>query len=187
MNWLDLAVLALLVVAYVGLHLLRRRRVNFSLLTLLALAIGIPIGLVGRGHAEYIEPIGRIYINILLAVVGPLIAVALISSIVSLGSLEKLRTIGLRSTGWLLLSNAIAVVLALGVGLASGTGSGLNETVGGQQLNVLENSVQNFRDVVIGFFPNNVVGDFGANHIIPIILISVTIAVATWPWSSGTR
>ncbi|MGO4255895.1 dicarboxylate/amino acid:cation symporter [Marmoricola sp. RAF53] len=178
MKWPDLVALALVVVAYVGIHLLRRRKVNFSLLTLLALAVGIPIGLAARGHADYIEPIGRIYINILLAAVGPLIAVAIISSIASLGGLEKLRTIGLRSIFWLLLSNAIAVVLALGVGLATGTGSGLDEKVGGQQLSVLENSVQNFTDVVVGFFPVNVVGDFGANHIIPIILISVTLAVA---------
>ena len=104
--------------------------------------------------------------------------VAIISSIASLGSIEKLRTIGLRSIGWLLLSNAIAVVLALGVGLATGTGSGVNETVGGEQLSVLQNSVQDFTQVVVDFFPMNVVGDIGANHIIPIILISVTLAIA---------
>ncbi|RNL63088.1 dicarboxylate/amino acid:cation symporter [Nocardioides marmoriginsengisoli] len=178
MKWPDLAVLAGVVVVFVGLHLLRRRRTNFSVLTLIALAVGIPIGLLARDHVAYIEPIGRIYINVLLAVVAPLIAVAIISSIASLGSIDRLRTIGLRSIGWLLLSNAVAVVLALGVGLASATGSGVDETIGGQQLSVLQNSVQDFTQVVVDFFPSNVVGDFGANHIIPVILISVTVAIA---------
>lgn len=178
MKWPDLAVLALVAVVYVGLHLLRRRRVNFSLLTLVALGLGIPIGLVARSRIEYVEPIGRIYINVLLASVAPLIVVAIISSIASLGSIEKLRTIGLRSILWLLLSNAIAVVLALGVGLATGIGGGVHEKVGGEQLSVLQNSVQDFTQVVVDFFPTNVVGDLGANNIIPIIVISVTVAVA---------
>lgn len=178
MNWPDLAVLALVAVVFVGIHVLRRRHLNFSVLTLIALAVGIPIGLVARSHISYVEPIGRIYINVLLASVAPLIVVAIISSIASLGSIEKLRTIGYRSIGWLLLSNAIAVVLALGIGLASGTGRGVDEKLGGEELSVLQNSVQDFSDVVVDFFPSNVVGDLGANHIIPIILISVTVAIA---------
>jgi Na+/H+-dicarboxylate symporter len=177
-KWPDLAVLALVVVIFAGIHLLRRRRLNFSLLTLLALAAGIPLGLIARSHVEYVEPIGRIYINILLASVAPLIAVAIISSIASLGSIEKLRTIGFRSIFWLLASNAVAVVLALGVGLATGIGGGVDEQVGGEELSVLQNSVQDFTQVFVDFFPTNVVGDFGANHIIPIILISVTVAIA---------
>lgn len=178
MKWPDLAVLALVAVVFVGIHLLRRRRINFSLLTLVALVVGIPIGLVARSHVEYIEPIGRIYINVLLASVAPLIVVAIISSIASLGSIEKLRTIGFRSIGWLLASNAIAVVLALGAGLATGIGRGVDEQLGGEELSVLQNSVQDFSQVVVDFFPTNVVGDLGANHIIPIILISVTVAIA---------
>lgn len=178
MKWPDLAALAVVTLVCIGLHLLRRRRVSFSALTLIALAAGIPIGLVARTHIEYVEPIGRIYLNVLLASVAPLILVAIVSSIVSLGSLEKLRSIGLRSIGWLLLTNAVAVLLALGFGLASGTGTGVNESLGGEQLSVLENSVQRFTDVIVDFFPTNVVGDLAANNIIPIILIAVTVAVA---------
>jgi Na+/H+-dicarboxylate symporter len=178
MSWPDLAVLGAVAGAYVVIHLLRRRHVNFSVVTLIALAIGVPIGLLAGGHVTYIAPIGRIFINILLASVVPLIMVAIVSSIVSLGSIEKLRTIGLRSILWLLGLNAIAVVLALGFGLAAGTGIGVNATLGGEQLSVLQNSVQDFTSVVVDFFPVNVVGDMGANHIIPIILVSVTVAVA---------
>ena len=178
MNWPDLAVLALVAASYVGIAVLRRRHLNFSVITLLALVVGVAIGLIGRGHADYIEPIGRIYINLLLASVAPLVVVSIIASVVSLGSIEKLRTIGLRSVGWLMLSTLIAVFLALGAGLASGTGRGVNESLGGEQLNVLENSVQSFTDVVVGFFPVNIVGDLGANHIIPLIVLSLAAAVA---------
>jgi Na+/H+-dicarboxylate symporter len=177
-KWLDLAALAGVAVVFVGLHVLRRRRLNFSLLTLIALAVGIPVGLAARGHVSYVEPIGRIYVNVLMASVAPLIVVAIVSSVVSLGSVAKLRSIGLRSVVWLMASNAIAVVLALGVGLGAHTGAGVHETLGGQQLSVLQNSVQDFTKVVVDFFPVNVFGDLSANHIIPIILISLTVSIA---------
>ena len=178
MNWPALAVLGAVAASYVGIYVLAKRRFNFSLLTLSALGAGIVIGLVGRGHAEWIEPIGRIYINLLLASVAPLVIVSIIASITGLGTLEKLKTVGLRSFGWLMLTNVIAVILTLGVAISLGIGKGVNETVGGEQLNVLENSVQSFTDVVVGFFPVNVVGDLGSNHIIPIIVISIALAIA---------
>jgi Na+/H+-dicarboxylate symporter len=177
-SWPDLAVLAVTLIAFGAIYALRRRHVNFSVVTLIALAIGVPIGLAANSHVTYIEPIGQIFINILLATVVPLIMVAIISSIVSLGSVEKLRSIGVRSTLWLLATNAIAVVLALGFGLATGIGTGVDESLGGEQLSVLENSVQDFTSVVVGLFPTNIVTDMGANHIIPVILVSVTIAIA---------
>lgn len=178
MKWLDLAALAGLIVLFVGIYLAGKRKVNFTVLTLAGLGLGIPLGLAARGHAEYLEPFGKIYINVLLASVAPLIVVAIISSVASLGSIAKLRSIGLRSAGWLLASNALGVILALGIALASGTGRGVHDTVGGQELSVLENSVQSFTDVVVGFFPVNVVGAFGSNAILPIIVIAVTVSVA---------
>ena len=92
--------------SWAGIWWLRKRGLNFSLVALFALAVGVPIGYFAGEHVEAINPIGRIYINILLATVGPLILVAIVSSITSLGELAKLRSIGLRSIFWLLLSNA---------------------------------------------------------------------------------
>ena len=178
MNWPAIAVLGAVAASYVGIFFLNRKRFNFSLLTLSALGVGVVIGLLGRGHSEFIEPIGRIYINLLLASVAPLVVVSIIASITSLGTIEKLRTVGLRSFGWLMVTNIVAVILTLGVALSIGIGKGVNETVGGEELSVLQNSVQSFTDVVVGFFPTNVVGDLGSNHIIPIIVLSIAISIA---------
>lgn len=178
MKWLDLAALAGLIVLFAAIYVASKRKVNFTILTLSGLGLGIPLGLAARGHAEYLEPFGKVYINVLLASVAPLIVVAIISSVVGLGSIAKLRSIGLRSAGWLLASNALGVILALGLALAVGTGRGVHDTVGGQQLSVLENSVQSFTEVVVGFFPVNVVGAFGSNAILPLIVIAVTVSVA---------
>ncbi len=117
-NWSALAPLAAVAVSWVGIWWLRKRQLNFSLIALFALAVGVPIGLLAGSTSTAINPIGHIYINVLLASVAPLILVAIVSAITSLGSLAKLRSIGLRSIFWLMLSNALAVVLALGLALA---------------------------------------------------------------------
>lgn len=177
-TWSTLGPLAAVAVSWAAIWWLRKRQLNFSLVTLFALAIGIPIGLVAGQHVDAIAPIGRIYINVLLAVVGPLILVAIISSISSLGSLMKLRSIGLRSVFWLLLSNALGVAVAIGLALAFQPGRGTQRELGALSTDTIQGQVQGFGDVLVGFFPTNIVTNFGANDIIPIILIAVTLAVA---------
>lgn len=174
----NLVVLFAVVAAAMGIYTASKRGANFSILALGALTLGVPIGLLGQGHSDYIEPIGRIYLNLLMACVAPLIVISIISAIVSLGSIQKLRTIGLRSSGWLLLSNALGVVLALGLALSVGIGSGVNAQLGDAQVAMVENSVANVEQVVIDFFPVNLAGDFGANRIIPLIIVAVAVGVA---------
>src|SRR4051794_18331253 len=131
MNGPALATLAAVALSWGGIWWLRRRRLHFSLVALTALAVGVPIGLLAGEHVDAINPIGRIYINVLLATVGPLILVAIVSSMVSLGGLAKLRSIGMRSVFWLLASNAVAVVLALGLGFVFQPGRGVHRELGG--------------------------------------------------------
>lgn len=174
-GWATLGAVAL---SWVAIWYLRKRQLNFSLVALLALAVGIPIGLLAGTEVEQIAPIGQIYINVLLAVVAPLILVAIVSAITSLGSLAKLRSIGLRSIFWLLLSNAFAVVLAMGLALTFQPGSDVSYQLGGLSTDAIQGQVQNFSEVLVGFFPTNVIQSFGANEVIPIILIAVVLSVA---------
>ncbi|WP_081691106.1 dicarboxylate/amino acid:cation symporter [Conexibacter woesei] len=177
-NWSELVPLLAVAASWAGIWWLRRKQLNFSLIALFALGVGVPIGLLAGAHTKDINPIGHIYINVLLATVAPLVLVAIVSAITSLGSLEKLRTIGLRSVFWLLLSNALAVILALGLALTFQPGSGLHRTLGTLSTDTISAQVQDFTQVVVGFFPTNVAENFSANDIIPIIMIAVVLSVA---------
>ncbi|MDO9355063.1 MAG: dicarboxylate/amino acid:cation symporter [Solirubrobacteraceae bacterium] len=174
----TLAIYAVVVATWVAIWQLRKRKTNFSLVALFALLVGIPIGLVAREHVEAIKPVGLIYVNVLVATVAPLIFVAIVSSVTSLGSLAKLRSIGARSIFWLLLSNGLAVVLALGLALTFQPGQGLHNQLGTASAQTIEGQVQDFGQVVVGFFPTNVVESFSSNSVIPIILIALTLSIA---------
>lgn len=178
LDWSGLATLAAVALTWVGIFFMRRHHVNFSVVALTALAVGIPIGLLAGDHVSTINPIGQIYISTLLATVAPLIFIAIVSSITSLGNLTKLRSIGLRSIFWLMLSNALGVALALGLALAFAPGVGVNNALGAVPTDTVQGQVQEFSQVVVSFFPSNVVENFSTNAIIPIILIAVTLSVA---------
>ena len=132
MNWIDLAALAVVALLILGLHLVRRR-IGFTARTLLAIPLGVAVGVGFQGHVEYVEPIGSIYVNGLMALVGPLIIVSILSSVTGFGTAGTLRRVGLRSVGWLVLTTGIAIVLTLGVALSLGVGRGA-ELAGGSDV-----------------------------------------------------
>ncbi len=178
MDTWNLAALAVTAGLFAGLYVLGRRGANFSLLTFGALFLGIGIGLVFRDHVDYIQPLGRVYINLLLTIVAPLVIVSILSSITSLGSTDKLRTIGSSSIIWLLGLNLLAILLTLGLSLAIGVGKGADLATQGIDTRSLDEIKKPFAEVFIGFFPTNIVKDVSENNIIPIILFTVLIAVA---------
>jgi uncharacterized protein len=178
LNTWDLTALAVTIGLFAGLFGLSRKRVNFSVLTFIGLFLGIAVGVVFRDHVEYVQPLGRVYVNLLLTIVAPLVIVSVLSSITSLGSTAQLKTIGGRSVYWLLSLNLVAIFLALGTALLIGLGKGAQLTTEGVDTRSLDSVQKPFSEVFIGFFPTNIVKDVSENNIIPIILVSILVAVS---------
>lgn len=176
-NWFGIVALSFTLLLFVLLAFLRKKNVDFSLLILLGLAMGIAVGIIFRGNLEYVEPIGKIYVKIITSVVAPVIIFSILSSITSLGSVNKLKTIGLRSIFWLILSTFIAIILSLGAGLLLGVGKNATIIINNADT-TLQDKLVPFTQVIIDFFPSNIVKDIQNNSIIPIILYSLLIAVA---------
>jgi Na+/H+-dicarboxylate symporter len=178
LDWLALAATAATALLFVGLFLLRRRGAKFTLLTVVALVAGIGLGLLFQGHLAYVDVIGTIYVNVITAFVAPLIVVSVLASVTSLGSLQKLRTIGLSSVFWLLLTTFISILLTLGLALATGIGTGANLELEGVDGSALTGLLRPLDQVIVGLFPSNVAGDVSSNNIIGIILLTLVIAVS---------
>ena len=175
---LSAAALAVVLAAYAGIFVLRRRKVDFTVRILGAMVAGAVVGIVFQGHTDWVLPFGKIYVTVLGAIVIPLIAVSILSSVTSLGSVQQLKGIGLKSVFWLMVTNAIAIVLAIGLGLALGVGNNANLSIEGVDAANFRSATVSFQEVLIGFFPRNIVYDAANDHIIPVILFSVLIAVA---------
>jgi len=170
--------LAVTLLAFVGIIVLRARKVGFTPLVLIALVIGIGVGIAFQGHLDLVDFIGAAYIQVITAIVAPLIFISILSSVTSLGSTAKLRTIGLSSGFWLLLTNVIAIVLTLAVALTLNLGRGVQLDLPDAGADSLTGLVKPLDQVLLGLLPNNLAGDFSSNAIAPIILFAVLLAVA---------
>lgn len=163
------------IIALIG---LRVRRVGFTTLVLLALGAGVLIGIAFQGHLSYVDFIGQAYIQIITAIVAPLIFISILSSVTSLGSTSRLRTIGVSSAFWLLLTNGIAIVLTLAVALSVNLGRGAQIETSSQGTDTLTGLVKPLDQVLLGLLPANLIGDFSRNSIVPIILFALLFSIA---------
>ena len=177
-NWLGMVALSVSGLLFVGLAYLKKNNVDFSFLTLIGLGLGVVVGLIFKGNLEYVSPIGTIYINIITVIVAPLIIFSILSSITSLNNIAKLKTIGLRAIFWLLLGTLVAIILALGFGLLFGVGKNLNINLDNIDTSSLNKKLVPFTQVIINFFPSNIITDIQNNRIVPIIISSIVLALA---------
>ena len=78
---LDLAALALTAVFFALLYYLHRKKhVDFGVRTILAVGLGLIVGLVFKGHHTYVAAVGTIYAHVVSAVVITLLIFSIISS-----------------------------------------------------------------------------------------------------------
>ncbi len=177
-DWLSAAALAVVVVLFVIIYVLQKRNVNFTFTILGSLVVGVIAGVIFSGHTSWVMPIGKIYVSTLNAIVSPLIIVSILSSITSLGSTAQLKGIGVRSIFWLLVTTVLAILLALGLGLTFGIGRNSYLSLNGLDAQTFESKVVPFSQVLVGFFPRNMISDIADENIIPMILFTVLIAVS---------
>lgn len=177
---LDFTAIAALVVALVLFFVIFKlsKKLDFTLLVIVALAAGVAIGFIFHGHTSWITPIGKAYVSVLSALVSPLIIVAIISSITSLENTKQLKGIGFRSIGWLITTTFFAIMLALGLGLVFGVGRNAYLSIDGLDTTTFQSKVTSFSEIFINFFPRNVISDIAEENTIPMIFTAILVAVA---------
>lgn len=123
-DFLSIIVLIVTLLLFAEIYQLGRKGAGFSARILIALVLGVILGVIWPENLTYTALFGRIYTRILTAAVAPLIILSIISSVTSLGNTTRLKSLGLRSIYWLLFSTLAAIILTLMAGLAFRIGSG---------------------------------------------------------------
>jgi hypothetical protein len=186
-NWIALAVLAIVFLLFALLKFLSEK-INWTFVILLSLVFGAVVGIVfgseNNSYLVWVDLLGDIYINLITALVAPVILVSIVSGFISLNDKDKMKKIGLKSVVWLLISSAAAIILSLFFGLIVGLGKNAGSVFAGigsvsdGTVSAYEGLKKSFSDVVLGLFPSNVVGDLSSNNVVAIIIIAIALAVA---------
>lgn len=171
------SLLALLVaVALFGvLYIMAKKKVNFGIRTIVALVLGVILGLLFKGQVDYVRVIGQIYTRLISVIVVPLVFFSIISSITSLESLKKLQSIGVKTIFWLSINTLIAAILGIALShlFNIGVGSSIIEAA-----DYVPAEVPSFLNTIINMFPRNLAAHYVNNEIVPIIIFALFVGIA---------
>ena len=186
-NWIALLVLVIALLMFKVLYWLAYK-INWTFVILISMVIGAIIGIVfaseNNSYLTWLGLIGDIYVNLITALVAPVILLSVISGLISLNDKEKMKRIGTKSVFWLMVSSVIAVVVTLAFGALTHVGSGAGAVfsdignVTDTTLSAYEEMGTSLDQIILSLFPTNIIGDLAADNVVAIIIIAVAVAVA---------
>lgn len=172
---------------------------NFGLQVLAGMAIGLILGLAARrlgpvgddpnGLAQTLDLVGSIFVQLLKALVPPLIFAAIVTSIVNLRDLNNAARLVGQTLLWFGITALIAVVIGIGLGLLIQPGLAAGVTRDAAEL---PKSVGSWLDFLKGLVPVNMFGLYASSktadggavttsvgfNVLQIIVISIAIGAA---------
>lgn len=171
---LILAIIASLAAAYV-IYVVNKKTGKRSIATLVALALGLIIGIVFKGNIPFLKVVGKGYMSLIKMVVIPLVMTSIITSLVRFKNIETLKSIGFKSVGLLLGTTGIAAAIGIIIGKLFNLGEGFVFTGAGD---FTAREIPALTDVILGFLPSNVIGSIVDGQIIPVVVFSIFVAIA---------
>ena len=174
-NILELGALVLAVIFFILIYFLKKKKVDFSVLTILAVGLGIIVGLIFKENYLYLEAIGTIYANLISAIVVPLLLFSIISSITNLQASIKLKKVSLKTIIYLLLNTFTASLITLILAVITRIGSGFNYEL---STNYKATEVPSFVDTITGLFPKNLINSWLNGEVVPIVIFAIIVAIA---------
>ena len=173
---LDLAALVLTAVFFALLYYLHKKKhVDFGVRTILAVGLGLIVGLAFKGHHVYVAAVGTVYAHVVSAVVIPLLIFSIISSITNLGNSVRLKNIGLKTVFFLVLNTLFASLITLVAGVATNIGHGVQYELA---TDYTAKEVPTFVDTVISLFPQNLASHWANGEVVPIVVFSILVAIS---------
>lgn len=155
------------------------------------LLLGPSTGLVdprtGSAIGEWLSLPGYIFLGLLQMIVIPLIFASIIRGIAAGEDIEQLRKVGLRITGYFLVTTAIAIAIGLGIALFIQPGRFISSelvqsTIGtapaGVQSNMSTPSIADMPGMIGTLLPNNPLGAMVNGQMLQVVLFSVITGVA---------
>ncbi|MFG1695721.1 dicarboxylate/amino acid:cation symporter [Nonomuraea sp. NPDC049309] len=156
------------------------KRFSFSLQLLLGLVVGIALGFVAKiwdvtWLAETLTKVGSIFVQLLKLAVPPLVFTAVLVSVANLRNVNGAARLATKTLVWFLITAAISVALAIGLGLIINPGQGVTLDTGSAKA---PEHTGTWLDFVTGILPTNIVTAFTDVEVLQIVFLGVVLGAA---------
>ena len=147
-------------------------------LVIVGIVLGVAFGSLLPELALKQQVIGQIFISFLKMLVVPLVFSSIYVAIMGLGSLDDLKSIGLRTIGLYVLTTALAVFLAITVMNIVPIGEAVSSE-GLVYAKATEMAEFSFESMILSFIPTNVFTSLSDGSMMQIIVFSILFAIAS--------
>jgi len=147
-------------------------------LVILGIILGVLFGSFMPEWALQQQVIGQVFISFLKMLVVPLVFSSIYVAIMGLGSLDDLKTIGLRTISLYVLTTALAVTLAIIAMNIAPIGEPVS-TDGLEYAKAASIAEFSLKDMILSFIPTNVFGSLSEGSMMQIILFAIMFAIAS--------
>ena len=150
-----------------------RRYLDFPLIWKLAIALvlGLVAGLVVGPPIAVVEPLGDIFLNLLLMLVVPMILLTLIAGVASV-SPKTMGRVGLKTFGYYLVTTTFAITIGMSLALLVSPGAGLSVPDDAQ---TEEEEAPELVDILVGIFPENIVEAMAEADVLAVLFFALIV------------
>ncbi len=154
---------------------------------LIAVALGIIVGIVSPGFGKSLKPLGDGFVNLIKMMIAPIIFCTVVHGIASMGDLKKLGRIGFKTLLYFEVVSTVALTIGLivvnvlkpGVGFTP-AGTVFHSTAKAAETSgfVEKAHAMTASDFLIKVIPDTLFSAFTSGNLLQVLLISVLVALA---------
>jgi len=160
---------------------MRRLFGNLTFRVLVAITLGVILGVVAPDTAKAMRPLGDTFVNLVKMVIAPIVFFTIVLGIATLGDLKRVGRVG----GKALLYFEIVTTFALAIGLIvvnvvkPGAGLDVSRLAGGDVSRYTTQAEQmTFVDFMMHIVPPNMLGAFTSGEMLQVVFVAVLFGVA---------
>jgi len=160
---------------------MRRLLGNLTFRVLVAITLGVILGVVAPGTAKAMRPLGDTFVNLVKMVIAPIVFFTIVLGIATLGDLKRVGRVG----GKALIYFEVVTTFALGIGLLvvnlikPGAGLDVSRLAGGDISRYTTQAGQmTFVDFVTHIVPANMLEAFVKGEMLQVVFVAVLFGVA---------
>lgn len=161
-----------------------RHRFGLGSQILIGMVLGSILGLVLGERTAVLEPLGDLFIRLLVLAAVPLVFFNLLAGLTALSDIRTFGRLAGKIMSYYVTTDLIALSLGMGAMLLlrPGLGMPLTEEVEGSV-----GEVPSIADVLLDMVPTNVVRSFAEGNVVHVVLIAILLGVATMLMAGPAR
>ena len=161
--------------------MLQRLIRNLTFQVLVAVSLGVLVGVVAPDVGKALKPLGDTFINLVKMVITPIIFLTIVHGIASMADLRKLGRVGGKALLYFELVSTLALAIGLIIVNVTKPGAGLDISkmaMGDVSKYTSAGAQQSTLEFMLHIVPSNVVAAFASGELLPVVFFSVLFGIA---------